>query len=583
MPSNRVPTRRTPWSVAVGLGLGLITSGVRASDSPTDPLMSPEGRSLFPSGHWEAESTDSTAFSAWTAFLTAGLDRVAGRSDAALVHLRSAGSAHPEVRLELASIFYERGEIDSAIVHAEYAARELPESVEPCLILGRSYLSRGGTDAAIEWLQEAHRRSSEDPRPLLSLLAALQRAGRHAEALALLEPAIPENLATGSLYATRASLRLNAGRRLEAIEDLAVAIEKDPSQPGFVQGLVQEISRLSDPLEAVPALERLRNAAPDVLPAQRALVGILATSPRWKEAIAPLERLIALDETDVRSRVQLGLLLTRDGQDEAAEREWIKATRIDPEDPEAWRWLCRKSATEENWTLLSSRADSLRARAPDDGESWWFTGVARYQEGDYSGSLEALRKVLDKDPEHREACLLASSLLLESGEVAEAETRLRRFVDGHPRDVGALYRWGVALEQVGKFDESVRVFDRLLEIEPRHDAALNYVGYMCIDRGVNVAEGVARAERALEIDPDNAAYLDSVGWGYRVLGRPAEAVLHLEKAVKATGHNATILKHLGIVYQELGRTEEAIEIFQRARLADPEDTDVRSRLATLKG
>src|SRR5690606_9343290 len=335
-------------------------------------------------------------------------------------------------RLELASLFYERGEIDSALVHAEFAARELPESSEACLILGRCYLSRGKSDTGIEWLQEAHRRSSGDPRPLLNLLAALQRAGRHAEALALLEPSIPANLSSGNLYATRASLRLHAGRRLEAIDDLAIAIEKDPDAPGLVPGLIQEISRLDDPLQAVPILERLRDAVPDLLPPQRALVGILATSPRWKEAIPALERLIAFDPADVRSRVQLGLLLSRDGQEEAAERTWMQATRIDPEDAEAWRWLCRMAATEQDWPVLAARADSLRARA-DDAESWWFTGVARHQQDDTAGAVEALRSVLRHDPEHREACLLLSSLLLDAGEATEAEAHLRRFLDTHPK------------------------------------------------------------------------------------------------------------------------------------------------------
>ena len=263
MPSNRVPTARSPWrGLAAAFGLGLLAFAARAQESP--PISSPEWRSLFPSIQPDTRSiasavgadaeSDSTVV-AWTAFLTAGLDRAAGLTDQAIEHLRAAGSANPEVRLELASIFYERGEIDSALVHAEFAARELPESSEACLILGRGYLSRGRADTGIEWLQEAHRRSAGDPRPLLNLLAALQRAGRHAEALALLEPSIPENLASANLYATRATLRLNAGRRLEAVEDLAVAIEKEPS-PGLVQGLVQEISRLDDPLEAVPALER---------------------------------------------------------------------------------------------------------------------------------------------------------------------------------------------------------------------------------------------------------------------------------------------------------------------------------------
>ncbi|MCA9728211.1 MAG: tetratricopeptide repeat protein [Candidatus Eisenbacteria bacterium] len=586
MPSNRAQHGRRGCRVlALGLAMALIGSTGAVADEGRSPAVdwkSPEARSVFPPTISTPASADSISAASWTAFLRAGLDHAAGRVDEAVVQLRKAGVEQPAVRLELADLFYEAGEIDSALVHAEIAAAGLPDASEPCVILGRSHLARGHLDEGIEWFSEARRRNSNDPGILMTLLNALQRAGRFEEALALLEPAIPENVANGSLYATRAALRLRAGRQLDAVEDLAVAVAKDPGAPALMQGLLQEIGRLPTPDSAIPVLERLIAQEPDLVPPQRALIAILATSPQWKDAVPLLQRLIMRDPADARSRVQLGLLLARGGDNDLAEQEWIKATRNAPDDTEAWRWLCRSAARSENWERLGDRSDSLRTKAPEDVEAWWFTGLAAFQRDDGGAAEVALRKVLELEPDHREACLLLSSLLVAEGKGDEAEGILRRFVELNPRDVGALYQWGVALERTGRFDESVRAFDRLLAIEPRHDAALNYVGYMCIERGVKLDEALARVERALQLDPDNAAYLDSVGWGYRVVGRTREAVAPLERAVAMVEDNATILKHLGIVYQELGRTDDAVRVLRRARKADPADQDIQSRLAALE-
>ena len=69
---------------------------------------------------------------------------------------------------------------------------------------------------------------------------------------------------------------------------------------------------------------------------------------------------------------------------------------------------------------------------------------------------------------------------------------------------------------------------------------------------------------AVEHDPDNTAYLDSLGWAYYKLGRYAEAVPPLETAAKDEDADTTILDHLADCYLRLNRTPEAIELWQKA-------------------
>ena len=71
--------------------------------------------------------------------------------------------------------------------------------------------------------------------------------------------------------------------------------------------------------------------------------------------------------------------------------------------------------------------------------------------------------------------------------------------------------------------------------------------------------------KALKAEPENVAYLDSMGWVLFKLGKYAEAVPHLEKAVgKLSGGDDTIWDHLGDVYDRLQQPAKALEAWKKA-------------------
>jgi tetratricopeptide (TPR) repeat protein len=70
--------------------------------------------------------------------------------------------------------------------------------------------------------------------------------------------------------------------------------------------------------------------------------------------------------------------------------------------------------------------------------------------------------------------------------------------------------------------------------------------------------------RAVEQEPNNGAYLDSLGWAYYKQNKLAEAEEYLRKAAGRQSHDPTILGHLGDVYMKLGQSERAAETWEHA-------------------
>jgi Flp pilus assembly protein TadD len=87
---------------------------------------------------------------------------------------------------------------------------------------------------------------------------------------------------------------------------------------------------------------------------------------------------------------------------------------------------------------------------------------------------------------------------------------------------------------------------------------------MLAERGERLDESVSYLKRALEAEPDNGSFLDSLGWAYFKLGNIDKARQYLEKASIYSKRNSTIHEHLGDVLREAGRLAEARKHWEKA-------------------
>ena len=116
---------------------------------------------------------------------------------------------------------------------------------------------------------------------------------------------------------------------------------------------------------------------------------------------------------------------------------------------------------------------------------------------------------------------------------------------------------------------------RAVELAPDEPTALNYLGYMWAERGENLEEAFELIEKAVSLQPDSGAIVDSLGWAHYQLGDYEEALGHLEMAASMISDDPTITDHLGDVYWRLGRKIEARYQWKHALELDPPD-DLKS-------
>lgn len=245
------------------------------------------------------------------------------------------------------------------------------------------------------------------------------------------------------------------------------------------------------------------------------------------------------------------------------------------------------AAAAQGWRA-SALADYQAIEATDDAESALRAdqriAVLEQQLGrleDALARLAAQRERLDPgDEAFAGSWLLESELLERAGEPARALAALDAGVAALPDDTRLRYARGLTRERNDEVEAALDDFRTLTEIEPDNPVFLNAYGYTLADRTDRHDEALALIERALLLNPEDVATIDSMGWVLYRLGRNEEALYYLQQAWEAQV-DAEIGAHLGEVLWQLGRREEAREIWRRAAEVDADNRTLRATIGRL--
>lgn len=240
--------------------------------------------------------------------------------------------------------------------------------------------------------------------------------------------------------------------------------------------------------------------------------------------------------------------------------------------------------------------------------------IDTYRAGkDFASADREMQAALAKHPDDRILKSVAATVMSDLGRHAEAEKLLKTLFDGKndravhialaqaydkSKDYKAaaraldeaeklsesndekepvLFLRGALLEKQKRYDEAEKEFRRVLDVAPNNASALNYLGYMLADRNIRVQEALALIQKAVDQEPANGAFLDSLGWAYYRLNKLDEAADYLRRSLQRGTKDPTVHDHLGDVLVSQGNLKDAINHWEIAvaewRSNAPSDRD----------
>ena len=247
------------------------------------------------------------------------------------------------------------------------------------------------------------------------------------------------------------------------------------------------------------------------------------------------------------------------------------ALRLDPGRDEGWMLV---------GDILTSGGDAEGAR---DAYQKMKVGTDRYisargklawgfqNAGDHEAALKLARETAAAAPHSQDAQVNLADLLRANEKYDESAKVLDAVIagEGDKVDWRLLYARALSLQQAGRWPDAERDLSAALKQRPDEPELLNFLAYSWIDRGERLNEALAMVQKAVQLNPQSGAMVDSLGWAYYRLGDFKSAVAKLEQAVVLEPADPDVNDHLGDAYWRVGRKTEAQYQWSRVLTLEP--------------
>jgi tetratricopeptide (TPR) repeat protein len=406
-----------------------------------------------------------------------------------------------------------------AIVAFRTALKKDPWQILASQSLAQIFFSSGQARQAIKVLEAAAHQTTDDPGYYVDLADALVhfRNLAGAEGARLKQWGIDALNSAEKLKPEDVAVRQRIAERyadlglLDKASDIyAQLLKENPSLPALREKLADVYLRNNDKKRAIELLEGIVRQNPNN-PQACYLLGVLASETRdFKKAIDYFQRTLLLNPGFEPVYYDLAGMQIVDDQTEAALN---------------------------TLTLVRERFSQTFLLE-------FYSALARSRMKQYPQALSHMTRA----------------------EVIASGSETNRLTPAFFFEVGSIH------ERMGDYDEAEKYFRKVLSMSPNDTEAMNYLGYMWADRGVKLEESRQLIEKALKLEPDNPAYLDSEAWVLYKLKKYKEALNRILRAVSLSQKpDPTLYEHLGDIYMALNQPSKAAEAWKKSLEVEAND------------
>jgi tetratricopeptide (TPR) repeat protein len=522
--------------------------------------------------------------------------------------------------------------LDQAIGEFERIVALQPKSVEDRMVLGQLYTVKHDAKRAEEEFKAAQDIEPDSEEVILNLARLYAESGDIQHAAKVIED-VPEadrspkmELALGAAFEQlkQAKNAIAAYQRADSLE---------PGDAHTLDELAQALLSDNQLDEALKQFKLLAAADPENAEALVHIGEIQRRQGKYEDALATVRKARKLDPTSLEAGYNEGLLLDVLGRFDEAAQTYEKILEL----PSTFHANGAYTTDEKNnrgifldrlGTIYHEQNKTDQAIATyqkmiDLGGETALRGyqgqVDTYREAKmFDKAIEVSRKAAAADPKNRELKLMLASELADQGHADEGLVMAKGLLDNSDKDrvvwlaMGQmeirLRRWkdaeddfnkaaalttkaedrtylvflrGELAERQKHFEPAEQFFREALDLDPSSAITLNYYGYMLADKNSRLPEALKLIRKAVELEPMNGAYLDSLGWVYFKMGEYELAEENLRQAAERDQTDPTVHEHLGDLYEKTGRIrlaaaqwELSLAEFAKSAPADVEPGDV---------
>jgi Flp pilus assembly protein TadD len=444
---------------------------------------------------------------------------------------------------------------------------------------------------------------SKSPEPALARAYIAQLKGNRDEALEILDATIKKHPKNEEVSARYIALLIEAGKKSKAKEILMQAISSMPQSPYFLLRLAKLKTEEKQYGEAKNLLDKLLKLSPESIEGWT-LAGFIATQENNGAAAEKYfrEAYEKQPENDTLARYYVTQLLKLNKFHEA--RRLLLRLEASSEGEEALDsdltfQLGYVLFQLEDFTEARKRFLTLVDKSLDKDRLYFYAAQCDERLKNNQDALALYRRVNPASDVYKVSLQRIILLLIEDGKFDESEKLLVEFQDKmgkkpgeedfkflasshskmrqfskaqtfaeiglqkHPQSVDLQYLKAAYLEYTVSKVASISALEKLIAAHPDHIQSLNHLGYTLGEANQKLEFALALVQRALQKDPKNGFYLDSLGWIQFKLKQFKESEKSLMAAHSLEPEEPVILEHLGELKLALGDYSTALKHFEK--------------------
>jgi tetratricopeptide (TPR) repeat protein len=467
-------------------------------------------------------------------------------------------------RLKYAAFTSAIGDIEETRKISAEMTRQAPDYLPGWTLLAEVAFKNRKYDEALSLLENVFSRDPEyiDGRRLESdVLLAKGDTKKGVDVLEHLDQTYPDSPLVKYQLAS-AYLRNNSPNQAKVALDQAISI--NPNYDDAILRLAEINLRSGHGEMVIEPITNLLRRRPDLRSAAFLLAAAYGTLDRFDDAEAVIRNQVRLAPQDPQPHTALGVIFRQAKRNDEARQAFEKAAELAPDN----QWLVDQLVELD---LLDKHFDSARQRihrrfqeTPDSPAAHFLEGKVLIAEGKWDMAAGELKKTLQLDPNFFSAYDLLIQTYVATNKLPQALDQLQAQLVKEPNNASALLTLAVLYERMEHFPQARDAYERLLSINPNLVPALNNLAYLDAERLNDLDKGYELARRARDLQGDDPAIADTLGWILSKRGDYQQALPILQESVEKLPDSPEIQFHLGMTAYMMGQTDLAKVALRKA-------------------
>ena len=217
------------------------------------------------------------------------------------------------------------------------------------------------------------------------------------------------------------------------------------------------------------------------------------------------------------------------------------------------------------------------ASLPEDWRGYYSRSLVFMDESDYESAVSILAPVSETFSNIFSVQYILGLCYSRIKMNDEAIDFYNRALTISPNSINVLHSIAILYDDIGEWVKSDKIYDQLIDNDPKDAQAFNNYAYSLVERNKDLKRALAYAKKAVELEPKNPSYLDTIGWAYFKMDDLKRAKKYIRQSIEIQDDNSVVLEHFGDILMKSNDSVNALFYYKKAFEFDNENQELKKK------